>query len=93
MGFWSKLFGKQPIQSQPVEETPEEYKGYLIYPEPIAEGGQFRIAGRICKECDGELKTHSFIRSDLLASKEDAKSLMLNKAKMFIDQTGEAMFR
>ncbi|MBD8511228.1 HlyU family transcriptional regulator [Photobacterium sp. WH77] len=93
MGFWSKLFGRETADSKTLEVTPEEYKGYLIYPEPISEGGQFRIAGRICKECEGELKTHTFIRSDLLASKADATTFMVNKAKMFIDQTGEAMFR
>lgn len=91
MGFFSKLFGldKEP---KVVEADPVEYEGYLIYPEPIAENGQYRIAGRICKDIDGELKTHTFIRSDLLASKQDAETFMLEKAKMFIDQTGDSMF-
>ncbi|MDO6706981.1 HlyU family transcriptional regulator [Photobacterium sp. 1_MG-2023] len=93
MGFWSKLFGKEASQASTAVVEPEEYQGYLIYPEPISEGGQYRIAGRICKNIDGELKTHTFIRSDLLASQADAKTFMINKAKMFIDQTGEAMFR
>ena len=37
------------------EVTPTEYAGYLIYPEPMAEGGQYRLAGRITKEVAGEL--------------------------------------
>jgi hypothetical protein len=92
VGFFSKLFGLDK-QADPVEVEPEEYEGYLIYPEPIVEGGQYRIAGRICKQIDGELKTHVFIRSDLLGSKQDAEEFMLHKAKMFIDQTGESMFK
>ncbi|UXI04076.1 HlyU family transcriptional regulator [Photobacterium sp. TY1-4] len=91
MGFFSKLFGLEK-DKKVIEVEPVEYEGYLIYPEPIAENGQYRIAGRICKEVEGELKTHLFIRSDLLASKQDAEAFMLNKAKMFIDQTGESMF-
>ncbi|MGF1717002.1 HlyU family transcriptional regulator [Photobacterium chitinilyticum] len=92
MGFFSRLFGLDK-ESIVVETEPVEYEGYLIYPEPIAEGGQFRIAGRICKQIDGEMKTHTFIRSDLLASKQDAETFMLNKAKMFIEQTGDSMFQ
>ncbi|MDP2545024.1 HlyU family transcriptional regulator [Photobacterium damselae subsp. piscicida] len=73
--------------------NPTEYKGYLIFPEPRSENGQYRIAGRITKEVEGELKDHAFIRSDLLSSKQDAETFMINKAKMFIDQTGDAMFK
>jgi hypothetical protein len=91
VGFFSKLFGLDKEQKT-IEVEPVEYEGYLIYPEPISEGGQFRIAGRICKEIDGEVKTHTFIRSDLLGSRQDAETFMLNKAKMFIKQNGEGMF-
>ncbi|PSW05372.1 HlyU family transcriptional regulator [Photobacterium lipolyticum] len=91
MGFFSKLFGLDK-KKKTVEVEPVEYEGYLIYPEPIAEGGQFRIAGRICKQIDGEVKTHTFVRSDLLSSRQDAETFMLNKAKMFIDQNGDTMF-
>ncbi|PSW20196.1 transcriptional regulator [Photobacterium sanctipauli] len=93
MGFFSKLFGLDKSEPKAPDVEPIEYEGYLIYPEPIAEGGQFRIAGRICKQYGEEVKTHTFIRSDLLATKQDAESFMVNKAKMFIDQTGENMFR
>ncbi|OAN11510.1 transcriptional regulator [Photobacterium jeanii] len=92
MGFLSKLFGFGKEEKQAVSVEPVEYNGYLIYPEPIAEGGQFRIAGRICKTIDGEERTHTFIRSDLLGAKQDAETFMLDKAKMFIDQNGDRMF-
>lgn len=92
MGLFSRLFGgKETEQSAEVE--PVEYKGFLIYQEAIAEGGQYRIAGRITKEIDDEVKTHRFIRSDVLASQSDADEFMLKKAQMFIDQMGENIFQ
>ena len=92
--MFSKLFkslfsgsSKPAPQAEPVE-----YKGYLIYAEPIDEG-QYRLTGRICKEINGELKTHVFIRSDLFPNKEDAVQWMVRKAEIFIDQSGDSMFR
>ena len=55
MGFFSKLFGgSKPVEAKTTE--PVEYKGFLIYQDAIAENGQYRIAGRITKEKEGELK-------------------------------------
>ncbi|ENB1601158.1 transcriptional regulator [Vibrio parahaemolyticus] len=88
MGFFSRLFGG----SEKTAEVKIEYKGFLIYQESISEGGQYRIAGRIEKSYDGEVKTHRFIRSDLLASEGDANELMLKKSQMFIDQMGDKIF-
>ncbi|WP_024872395.1 HlyU family transcriptional regulator [Tolumonas lignilytica] len=85
------LFGGAEKPAMKVE--PVEYKGYLIYAEPKDEGSQYRLAGRICKEINGELKTHLFIRSDLFPSKEDASQWMVRKAELFIDQTGDHMFQ
>ncbi len=92
MGFFSRLFGgsDNTVDAKTVE--PVEYKGFQIYQESIAEGGQFRLAGRIEKSLDGEIKSHRFIRSDLLGSKEDANELMLKKSQMFIDQMGDKIF-
>ena len=92
MGFFSKLFGSKKSESKTEQVEPTHYNDYLIYPEPKQEGGQFRIAGRICKEINGELKTHHFIRSDLLSSRHDAETFMIKKSEMFIDQMGEKMF-
>ena len=91
MGLFSRLFGGKPKpEIQTVE--PAQYKGYLIYQEAMLEGGQYRIAGRIAKEINGEVKTHRFIRSDILPSASDANDFMLKKAQMFIDQMGDEMF-
>ncbi|TOC17678.1 transcriptional regulator [Vibrio parahaemolyticus] len=96
MGFFSRLFGGSEKTAEVKTVEPVEYKGFLIYQESISEGGQYRIAGRIEKsydgDGDGEVKTHRFIRSDLLASEGDANELMLKKSQMFIDQMGDKIF-
>ncbi|WP_104402147.1 HlyU family transcriptional regulator [Vibrio penaeicida] len=92
MGLFSRLFGgsKETVVQ---EAEPVEYNGYLIYQEPKPEGGQYRIAGRITKTFEsGETKTHTFIRSDVLATESDANEFMLKKAQMFIDQMGDNIF-
>ncbi|MET4693729.1 HlyU family transcriptional regulator [Endozoicomonas lisbonensis] len=93
MGFFSKLFGldKESEQPETVVE-PVDYQGFQIYAEAKAVSSQFQVNGRICKEIDGELKTHDFIRSDLFMMPEDANEVMLRKARMFIDQMGEGIF-
>ncbi|QIL87000.1 transcriptional regulator (plasmid) [Vibrio sp. HDW18] len=91
MGLFARIFGKMK-QAELPEIEPIEYQGFLIYPEPMAENGQFRVAGRITQELQGELKTHRFIRSDLVASKADAEELMLKKAQLFIDQMSGQIF-
>lgn len=88
--LFTALFASKPAPV--VEVTPTEYAGYLIYPEPMAEGGQYRLAGRITKEVDGALQTHIFIRSDLFANPADAERFMVQKAHTFIDQMGDRMF-
>lgn len=88
--LFGALFGGQSPQA--AEVTPTEYAGYLIYPEPMAEGGQYRLAGRITREVDGTLLTHRFIRSDLFANPADAERFMVQKAHTFIDQMGDRMF-
>lgn len=91
-----KLFGglfggaSTPAPSQASE--PVAYQGYLIYPEPKAEGSQFRLAGRITRQNGETLQSHSFIRADLLPSAQQAEELMVDKAKRLIDQLGEELF-
>lgn len=90
MGFLSKLFCGSKREEKTAEAV--EYKGYSIYAEALKEGGQYRIAGRICKEIDGEIKTHEFIRSDVLTSEQQANEIMIKKAQLFIDQMGKSIF-
>lgn len=92
MGFFSRFFGGSERSVEVKSVEPVEYKGFQIFPESTAEGGQFRIAGRIEKNIDGITKTHRFIRSDLLGTEDDANQLMLKKSQMFIDQMGDKIF-
>ena len=92
MGFFSRLFRSSSNNAEMKISEPIEYKGYLIYQESLLEGGQYRVAGRIEKQLIGELKSHRFIRSDLLLAEQDANELMLKKSQMFIDQMGDSIF-
>jgi hypothetical protein len=90
MGFFSSLAslfsgsgGSQPDTAEAVE-----YQGYTIVPTPQSEGGQFRVAAVISK---GE-QEHRFIRSDVVASRDECIEVTLRKAKMTIDQQGDSIF-
>ena len=77
------------------------YKSFVITPAPQAEGGQFRVAGRI--SAAGQVpdeenssttnhatpKTHEFVRADLSSSWDDACALTVSKAKRIIDERGD----
>lgn len=69
---------------------PEVYKDFLITPDPIAEGGQFRLAGKIESKSSG--KTHQFIRADVFTNRPDAENAALTKGRRLCDEQGEAMF-
>jgi hypothetical protein len=84
MSLLSKLFGK----SEPPKAVTIAHEGYTITPQPIQEGGQFRLAALI--EKDG--KTHHLIRADTLASAEAATEAAIAKAKQVIDQQGDRIF-
>ncbi|MEI8632044.1 HlyU family transcriptional regulator [Vibrio sp. PP-XX7] len=58
-GFLSRIFGKNQ-QKISVTVEPVCYKEFLIYPEAIAENGQYRIAGRIAgtQRLKTEMKEH-----------------------------------
>ncbi|OLP43635.1 HlyU family transcriptional regulator [Rhizobium oryziradicis] len=82
--------GSEEKQAQPSE--PVLHGDCRIYVEPLREGNQLRLAGRIEKDVNGEILTRTFIRADLFTSKEDAQDCTLRKAKMIIDQNGPALF-
>ncbi|RVT84531.1 hypothetical protein DXV76_12705 [Rhodobacteraceae bacterium CCMM004] len=90
MSLWSRLFGGGGTSAQ--ARAAERYEGYDIYPEPINEGGRWRISARIEKDIDGEVKSHTLIRADTLESAEAAQTASTAKAKMLIDEQGDAIF-
>lgn len=90
MSILSRLFGGG--KSKPAT-PPEEHAGCRIYPEPRQEAGGYRIAARIEKDIDGQTKVHQMIRADVCQSRDEAVTTALGKARLLIDQQGEAIFR
>ncbi len=75
-------------EAEKVKAEAVEYKGYNILPTPQEEQGQFRISALITK---GE-QQHQFIRCDLVMNLDECIEVTLYKAKMTIDQQGDAIF-
>jgi hypothetical protein len=93
MSFLKKLFGGGDSSPKaPPAADPVDYKGYAIMALPMAEGGQFRVAGTICKTVNGEEKQHKFIRADVFTDKDEAIAATLRKAQVIVDQNGDRMF-
>ncbi|MEL7116834.1 MAG: HlyU family transcriptional regulator, partial [Pseudomonadota bacterium] len=87
-----KLFGGGG--AKPKADAPSEsYKGFEIYVEPISESGGYRIAARIVKDFDGDVKTHQMIRADVTQNQDEARTISLRKAQMLIDEQGDSIFR
>lgn len=93
MSLLKRLFGGGDGNSDTSEAQPETYQGFSIFPEPVKESGGYRIAARIEKEIDGELKTHHLIRADVCSSMDEASALSVAKARQMIDQMGEHIFQ
>jgi len=91
MSWLSRIFGSS--EGAKPEEKSIEYKGFQVYPEPIPDGSQHRIAARIEKEIGGELKTHQLIRADTLADRDAAVEASLAKAKQVIDEQADRLFK
>ena len=91
MSFLKKLFGGGGAKA-PVEPETVTYKGFQITACPIEEGGQYRISARIDKTVNGEAKTHTLIRADVIRDLNEAKEASVNKAKQMIDQMGDHLF-
>jgi hypothetical protein len=90
---WLKKLGRSPAQRQASSRfEPVDYQGYRIQPDPQAEGGQYRLRGRILAERDGETREYLLIRADLLPSAEQAAELMIGKARRLIDESGDRLF-
>ncbi len=93
-----KLFGRllgggdggEPAVAKAAEAV--EYRDFLIIAQPIRQGGQFLTAGTIAKDFPDGRKEHRFVRADTCASEDDAKQLMVQKARRLIDEVGDRLF-
>jgi hypothetical protein len=86
--FLSRLFGK-PAAADP---DPVLYKDCRIFAQPIKDGAVFRIGARIEKEFGDLIKTHQLIRADTSTTADEAAEASIAKAKLAIDQLGDALF-
>lgn len=86
--FFSRLFGT----SVPAAPKPVLHKEFRIFPQPVREGGVYRIAARIEKDIGGVTKTHSLIRADTSPTLDEATGASVNKARQAIDQLGDRLF-
>lgn len=96
-GFFKKLFGggNEVGNGKSANADPDEiYKNVEIRAMPVKEaGGQWRIAGSLTKEIDGQTETRRFVRADLVQDKSEAVVTCVNKAKLIIDQNGERLWQ
>lgn len=96
--IFSKIFSAfsspQPKSpSTPETTVPHSHGECVIYPTPIAEGGQYRLAGRIEKHSNGEVLVHEFVRADTFSNRDDAVEFTVRKARLLIDQSGDTLFQ
>ncbi|MEO0495977.1 MAG: HlyU family transcriptional regulator [Pseudomonadota bacterium] len=92
MSFFKKLFGGSEEPAAPAQPA-EVYKDCAITPDPMKDGQQWRLAGYITKQIDGEEKRHHLIRADVFASQDLAASAAIAKARQVIDEQGDGLFR
>ena len=88
------LFGGSAASNPPqAANEPDSYKDCLIYAEPMAEGGQWRLAGRIVKGEGENAREHKFIRADIFSNRAEVEAATVRKARQIIDEQGPALFR
>ena len=92
--FFSKLFGRPGKAEAPpaTREEKEAYNDLVLVATPIAEGSQFRLAGRIEKQDGDLLLVRTFIRADLFSVRDDAVSAAFRKGRQIADQSGPSLF-
>ena len=100
MALFSKIVGlfkggaEKESQTKAPEPAgkPEIYKDLMIQAEPISEGGQWRLAGRIRETGGDNPREHHFIRADIFSSKDDAIDFAIRTGRQIIDEQGRSLF-
>lgn len=86
MSFLKKLFGLGGGEAATAAAAPTlEYKGFVIKATPVAEGGEWRVAGVITQEVDGAVKELAYQRADRMASKDECIDISFQKGRQIID--------
>ncbi len=84
--------GSRTPQAPQPAAVPQAHGECMIHATPIREGNQFRLAGRIEKDVEGETLVRNFIRADVFTSLDDALDCTYRKARQIIDQNGPSLF-
>ncbi len=82
------IFKSEPKSLEPETMDSVEYVGFTITPAPVSEEMGFRVNGTIVK---GD-NSHTFIRADVLPTRQACADEMVRKAKQMIDQQGDRLF-
>ena len=91
--LFGKLFSGSGDAGGPEPAPAVEYNGFTIIAAPLKDGSQFKTAGSISKEIDGELKSVQFIRADNHSDQGSAVTHSESKAQQIIDEQGESVFK
>src|SRR5687768_779456 len=91
-GLLGRLFGSAgAAEAGPAHEA-VEYGGYRIRPAPYLADGQYQTAGIIERDSGGEGNEYRFVRAEKHASRDEAASFAITKARQIIDQEGARIF-
>jgi hypothetical protein len=95
-GWFGRLFGggvkADADDGRPNEAKAVDYKGFRIVPAPRRHPGGWLTAGVIVKEIGGSTKQTTFVRADILPSRDEAEDNALRKGQRIVDEQGEALF-
>jgi hypothetical protein len=96
-GFFSKILGAfsgggADAGTGGGNEQMQKIGEYTVYATPKKEGAQYRLAGRIEHEVNGETLIRNFVRADLFSSETDTVETTFRKAKQIIEQHGQGLF-
>ena len=86
MSLLSRLFGGGGGGSAAPEPEPERYRGFAIRPEPMREGGKYRLAAHIERSVEGTPHRQTIIRADMFDGLDAASEAAIRKAKQVIDE-------
>lgn len=93
ISFFSKLFGGGGnADAAPTQGDPVDYEGLVIRSSPMADGGQWRLAGVIIKQSDQGPLERQYVRADVFTSREEALDFGVRKGKQIIDEQGDRLF-
>jgi hypothetical protein len=95
-GWLGRLFGggakAEADDGRPNESKAVDYNGFRIVPAPRRQAGGWLTGGVISKEIGGEVRQSTFVRADVLSSREDAEEHSIHKGRRIVDEQGESLF-